>query len=135
MAKKNISTFLGSQKGLLTVGDHVYAYSTQSVSLGSQAYSEMLNFTTGNSYIVGELTMFGPVDSSDPTSGAFSNFRMSLNGEILFYVNLDSSQEDHPSQGVVPILIPPLTTVLIESNTSASGWNPSVSVVGRVYDA
>jgi len=133
MAKKQITTFLGSQKGLLTIGKHVYAYSTQGSSLTSSAYSTNLEFATGNEYIVGELTCYGPVDEGNPSSGAIANFRISYNGEILFFINLDSSAEDHPSQAIVPILIPPLTTVLIESSASASGWNPSVSILGMTH--
>jgi len=135
MAKKQIATFLGTQKGLLNVGEHVYAYSTQTSTASSGAFGELLNFTTGNRYIVSEITMFAGVNPTDPGLGITSNFKVSLNGEIVFYVNLDSAAEDHPSQAVVPVLIPPLTTVLIEANAGGSGWNPSVSIVGRVYDA
>jgi hypothetical protein len=116
------------------IGEHVYAYSSQISTLGSQAYTELLGFTTAaNSYIVGNISMFGPVDSADPTSGAASNFRVSFNGEIIFYVNLETVSEDHPGQAVVPLLIPSSTTVLIETNASASGWNPSCFITGRVY--
>ena len=113
-------------------GKRCYAYSTQGSSLTSNAYSETLNFTSGDEYIVGKLTCFAPVDAN-PASGALSNYKVSFNGEVVFYINLDSAQEDHPAQAVVPMLIPPLTTVLIETNASASGWNPSVSFVGRVH--
>jgi len=135
MAKKHIATFLGTQKGLLTVGDHVYAYSTQGSTASGAAFGELLSFTTGNTYIVSEITMFAGVNAGDPGLGITSNYRVSLNGEIIFYLNLDSAAEDHPSQAVVPLLIPPLTTVLVEANAGGSGWNPSVSIVGRVYDA
>jgi hypothetical protein len=116
------------------IGEHIYAYSAQGLTAGSQAYGALLDFTTGaNSYIVGNISMFGPVDSADPTSGAASNFRVSFNGEVIFFVNLETVSEDHPGQAVVPFLIPPSTTVLIEANASASGWNPSCFITGRVY--
>ena len=116
------------------IGDHMYAYSGEATTLGSQAYSTLLSFTTAsNNYIVGDISMFGSVDPTDPTSGQVSNFKISFNDQVLFYTNMDTTQEDHPGQAVVPLLIPPSTTVLIEVNSASSGNNPACSIIGRVY--
>ena len=56
MAKKNVATFLGTQKGLSIVGNYCYAYSGVVRANGSDTTA--LDFHTGDSTIVGVMLSY-----------------------------------------------------------------------------
>ena len=60
MSKKQLATFLGPNKGLVTLGDHCYAYSGSFVA--STTSTTRLLFTTGKYYIVGKIRLAGMID-------------------------------------------------------------------------
>ena len=71
MAKKQIATFLGGQLGLSTYqGSMPNAYSGQIGTENTQSLTDMLSFTTGDYYLVGEWTVSGAINiSGDSDTG------------------------------------------------------------------
>ena len=79
MAKKQIATFLGGQLGLSTIKDHAYAYSGQIGTENTQSLTDMLRFTTGDYYLVGEWTVSGAINiSGDSDTGGIDQFYLSF---------------------------------------------------------
>jgi len=120
---------------LNVIGNHAYAVSGAEGS-STTAFS-MLKFTSGNFYLVGELTMTGGVQF---TSGGIPNgvqcaFQLTFNGTILANYKVDSNDENSPTSYVVPIIIPPYTEVEVEglANQNNSEDLISASITGRLY--
>jgi 3-polyprenyl-4-hydroxybenzoate decarboxylase len=125
----------GTGSGLNYIGNHVYAYSGTFASTNSA--TTMLNFTTGNQYIRGNMTCNAAIDfdTGNIDSGVSSGFRIKLDGQIIALLKTDSGSEDMPSNSIQEMLIPPHSIVTVEriaSGTNSSFLN-SVTFTGRVY--
>jgi len=133
MAKKQIATFLGPQKGLTIAGDYAYAYS--GTVQASQSNATLLEFTTGKEIIVGEITCAGAVDNTDSETGCITAWTLTMNGLEVTNMKTETLQEDSPMFTVYPILLPPHTAIklIVLSNTTVGKC--SAIIVGRVYDA
>jgi len=104
MAKKQIATFLGPNKGLSILEKHAYAYSglIEDAASGSAA-STCFDFRTGKSYVLADLNWL-----TDYQGGNDTYIDILLNGESIFKGTYDTDPHvvnDQP----VRILIPPLT--------------------------
>ena len=112
------------------IGNHVYANSgTYEASTSSQT---VLEFTTGNNYIVGTLQLNSAIQ--------FSNVSLRQTAAKISYDSqtvalIVGSAEDAPVSQATDILIPPFTNVKIEviSAVDDSDNFVTVSIVGRVY--
>ena len=136
MAKKQIATFLGPNKGLSTVGNHCYAYSG-AILVTDGANSTMLEFTTGKQYIVATFN-FGTGDSQISGSKDIG-YQISFNGNIIFSQFSESDSDGtliyDGASFPVQILIPPLTAVKIEGYTSdTDNLECFGKITGRVYE-
>jgi len=133
MAKKNITTFLGPQLGLLVVGEHAYAYSGEYSAKNSA--QTILNFTSGSYLFVGEIIMSGPMKTADIGVGNVAGFTLLFNGINTMLYKIETTQEDSPMTISVPLLIPPRTKVelTVISDATASDQFTTASLVGRVY--
>ena len=135
MAKKQITTFLAPNKGLVIAGNHAYAYAGLFGTQNSEF--EMLNFTTGNYYIVGQFTCNGAVRMDLVDTGSISGYLLKLNGTGVLSVKVDTNDKDSPGQAFMEALIPPHTEVILScictENTATE--KVSASYTGRVYDA
>ena len=126
-------SFTGLSESLDYIGDHVLGAGS-TISDASQTFDTLLDFTTPiSSYIVGEITCFGPVVPADPSSGEAANFEISMNDSIIAYINIDTGQEDQPSLETVPIVIPSGSKITIRANAQASGRTMYAWVTGRVH--
>jgi len=137
MAKKQIATFLGPNKGLSVVGDFAYAYN-QIDTAQLQSITNTLDFTTGKYVFVGEWTVSGSVNKdSVSVTGGIDQFYLKLNGSIVISLKTDTGEEDMPTSLTVPVIIPPLTKVEVSANCTVDNdnWLVSNSLIGRVYDA
>ena len=137
MAKKQIATFLGGQLGLSTIKDHAYAYSGQIGTENTQSLSDMLSFTTGDYYLVGEWTVSGAINiSGDSDTGGIDQFYLSFNGITIQSIKTETHQEDSPTLYTVPILIPPRTDVACQgvSALNSNSWVISQTIIGRIYN-
>jgi len=133
MAKKQIATFLGPNKGLSIAGEHAYAYSG-SVAVNNTTV-ECLNFTTGKELIVAELSQ--AVNYSQVGNGKLVGFNVKLNG-IVVATNLEATQTFGTNENNEPsrysFIIPPLTQVQTEATTNGEADIEFFhSIVGRVY--
>ena len=126
-------SFTGPAQALEIMGEHAYAYSGLLPSDTSE-YT-MFNFTSGNYYFVGEVTVAGACDDTSPGVGLTSVFTLSMNGTNLMILKTDTDQEDMPTTAVVPILIPPYTQIKLVAldNGAVGGRDTSASLVGRIY--
>jgi len=133
MAKKNIATFLGPNKGLSVVGDHAYAYSGEYSAKNSE--QTILDFTIGSYLFVGDIIMSGPMKTADIGVGNVAGFILLLNGVNTMLYKVETTQEDSPMTISIPILIPPRTKVELKviSDVTATDQFTTASLVGRVY--
>jgi len=136
MARTKIASnasFSGTQKGLSFILDRVYAYS--GLIQVASTDTEQLSFHTGKQVIVGDISCYGSVDDSNPTLGGVTAFTIFFNGVKLFKIKTDTNAEDMPSVQTVPLIIPPLTEVIVnaDSDNSDAGLRTAVSIAGRVY--
>ena len=126
-------SFTGLSESLDFVGNHVLGVGS-TTSDASQNFGTLLDFKTpDNSYIVAEVTCFGPVDPSSPASGQASNFKISMNDSIIAYLNIDTSQEDQPSVETIPLVIPGGSQIKVEANAASSAWVMYCWITGRVH--
>ena len=133
MAKKQIATFLGPNKGLVTLGDHCYAY-TGSFAASTTSTTRLL-FTTGKYYIVGDIRLAGMIDLATPANGRIATMTVKFNSSIVLVDKTDAAEEDMPSANVSPLIIPPLTVVEVisDANDDDANYTGSISLTGRVY--
>ena len=133
MARKQIATFLGPNKGLVTLGDHCYAYSGSFAA--STTSTTRLLFTTGKYYIVGDIRLAGMIDLATPANGRIATMTVKLNNSIVLVDKTDAAEEDMPSANVSPLIIPPLTVVEVisDANDDDANYTGSISFTGRVY--
>jgi len=115
------------------VGNHAYAYS--GVIQTATANVTQLDFQTGKGIIVGDISVYGCVDDSNPDLGGTTAFTISFNGVIIFKIKSDTLvHRDSESVKTVPVIIPPYTSVTIQADSSNSdaGLRTAASLTGRV---
>lgn len=127
MAKKQIATFLGTQKGISIIGDHCYAFS--GISASSATPQIILDFTIGGKEYI--MASFQPVYIGDSTNNI--EWKILLNGEVVSGVELSSSR-DFGSDHRLFFVIPPLTHVQVQmDNLSGGTEDAGGALTGRVY--
>ena len=122
----------GTGTGINYVGNHVYAYSGGAPANTTPVTA--LDFTTGNEYIVGELTLSLAIqDEAASTAVAISN--VDLNGELSFNLLAGFSGADSAPSDSIKILIPPQSrfTANLYSDENQSARFMTLVFTGRVY--
>jgi len=101
-------------------GKNCYAYSGQFQIATSAA--TMLLFKTGPDPIDANLQVSGPFKFSDPASGEKSNFQLSFNDVKIYIMGSRAANSGYtnPLSDSVKLIIPPLTTVKLEVDSSAA---------------
>jgi len=131
MAKKQIATFLGPNKGLSIAKDHAYGYSGVLDINGTE--TSMLEFTSGDFYFVGTV-QFNYVE----LNGYLFAYRFYLNNAILqgYLEPSGSSGDPQPPTSIIPIIIPPNTVVkcTAQNLTDNTLQEQVCSMVGRIYN-
>jgi len=128
--------FTGAASALEILGDHAYAYSGQFGTDVVQNLTEMLSFTSGNYYFVGEWTVCGAVNKDgDSGTGTIDQFYLSFNGTTIQSLKTDTGEEDQPGTFTIPIIIPSYTIVKCEgvSGLNNVNWVISQTLIGRIY--
>jgi len=131
MAKKQIATFLGPNKGLSIVGQHAYAYSGSIIN-GDGETDTLLEFDTPKSYIVAKFEVgFGGAKSNDD-----SRVEIAFNGVDVCANQYNNTFEVSDTR-VFNVLLPPLTKVKAQVVKLSGTANVPVFlwISGRVYDA
>jgi len=136
MAKTKLGSnaiFGGTQLGITTILDRVYAYSGSKGVASSDV--KHLDFTTGKGFIVCEFIGIGATLAGTLASGAVSLFTITFNGVTVGIIKTDTDTEDMPSYVSIPLLIPPLTSVIVnvESDRGTSSMVTSCQLIGRIY--
>jgi len=136
MAKKQIATFLGPNKGLVTLGDHCYAYSG-GINLNNEAKT-FLEFHTGKYTLVAGVQT--TVKLGGLNVGKRVQTKVTLNGSVIIDMGskigaTTTSFDDIPSP--LNVIVPPNTLVQIAVFTDdTEGDQPFyVSLTGRIYNA
>jgi len=133
MAKKQIATFLGPNKGLSILAGHSYAFSGTFESVdGSQT---MLDFRTGKEVHVGTFTFNGPVRFAGATAGGIAVYQISFNGTVVALGKADTAAADYIHQGMQDVIIPPLTHVTFQARCDEDTANELITATfsGKVY--
>ena len=111
--------------GIRYIGNHCYAYSgIQVANAGSTA--TLFEFTSGTGIIVCELTFVE--DERGSNSVTLQGY---INSEQIMDLHYDASPQE--TRHVYPLLIPPLTDVLINFKADGSNVNGGAWITGRVY--
>jgi len=124
--------------GVRYVANHIYAFSGQIGTDLTQSLTTMLQFTTGNHYIIGKWTVCGAVNKDgDSGTGGIDQFYLYFNGLSIQSLKTETGTENQPGTYTVPILIPPNSEVLCQgvSSLDNSNWTISQVIIGRVYGA
>mgnify|MGYP003661331690 FL=1 len=126
---------IGTGLNYLRVGERTFvtAQSGEINTAGSNNYNTMLNFSTGPEIIQAQLTTFGGYTNGSAGDGIATLTRITINGNIIGQINLESSTEDMPTVGVIPIIIAPYSNVLVEISATNSGFQSAVMIDGEVY--
>ena len=120
------NTFTGPQLGLTYIGkEHCYAWSGSVTATGGSTET-LLEFTSGNKYIIGDLCF----TENERGSNAIE-LKGFLNGVRVIDYEYDASPMD--TRNVYPMLIPPNTTFLFQFIAQGSNINGTAWFTGRVY--
>ena len=129
MAKKNIATFLGPNKGLSISGEYAFAYNGGDVA-GTEL--TLLEFTTGKYTLVGSWQGY----YYESPYGEDFRFVLYLNGAKVEAFTTEASIRG-TSRSLLEVIIPPLTRVKITSEnvTDTTAREMLTSLTCRIYDA
>jgi len=129
MAKKNIATFLGTNKGLSVVGDRCYAYNSLDFA---NTETTMLEFYSPSKIVIAKLSPYYSATTGDVSSqDAF--FRVYLNDVLVN--NIALSHTDVPVGLDYDFIIPPLSLVKVTGKNTSGGTVVSffATLIGRLY--
>ncbi len=125
--------FTGTAEALEIIGNHAYAYNTAAAVTTA---APILNFKTGNYYLVGQLIVIAPIKfaSADIASGLLTALEIKFNGGVIGYLKHDTPNEDMATTWM-NIIIPSYTEVLINhvEDAATATYFTSVSLTGRIY--
>ena len=129
------NSFTGAAQAIEIIGDHAYAYSGFYTAADTTNGKVVLDFTTGNYYLVGELTFNGYAAPGDPNYGDDGSCMLKLNGSIVIVLKNGTGSEVMPTNTHCPIIIAPYTQV--ECTIEAVGTNADIGstvvITGRIY--
>ena len=122
------NSFVGPQEALELVGDHAYAYNSQTVNNTTATFFE---FTTGNYYLVGTIA-----GGRNMKSGAETTFKLYFNDVIVYQSKWDNGASATlvmPFQTPLPVIIPSYTKVKIECVVADDADEIALIIAGRIY--
>ena len=130
-ASSNVTAGTGLE--LNYIGNHCYAYS--GTFDAATSFADVLQFTTGKEYIVSIISCNGLVNPADTGPGTNSIFKIQLNGIVVAYVKVETSNESMPSLIPIEIIMPPYTnvTVSVISDQATTAKVGSVTLTGKLY--
>jgi len=119
--------------GLRYIGEYCYAYNNVTAELAQQL---ILDFTTGEGVIVGQITFYQFQNPEDPHDNASTAGELKYNGETVASLGVGTDGFKNPTWVVVNIVIPPFTRVecYLDGTQSDASDIGSVILNGRVYD-
>jgi len=130
MVRKHVASFLATQLGLTTLGDHIFGYS--GVIGVTNAEKTLILGNTGKYYAVTKVQFLSNMNSGDDYVA-----KIYLNN-VATHEFIISATHDSAPYGYFPInvIIPPNTEIKITldnvSDTSSNNWD--VQLTGRIYN-
>ena len=119
---------------LRTIGQHIYAYS--GLITATTSYQEVLSFQSSSGYIVGILQLNSGIDASNPANRLTNAANIKFNDITIARIAAGTTTDDAPTSQTQDLVIPPLTIVSVEVDSSATSDRQfSVTFVGRMYGA
>ena len=128
-------SFTGASLSLEYILDRCYGYSGTVQATTSEA--TLMEFTTGNKLIVGEITCIGGIENNGGgvAAGTVSAFTILLNGGEIARVKTSTAgtSPDNPSLEKFPIIIPPYTEVKITVFSTSADGKCSALITGQTF--
>jgi len=125
------NSFVGPQDAIELVGDHFYCYTGDVSIAGNDSDIPMADFTTGNYYCVGVVSLegnYGGIGSSQ------IGLRVKLNNSVIVDTNTAFAGDHTIFDTPLPIIIPAYTKVEISSSQNTGGaLNFQLMLTGRIY--
>ena len=125
----------GTGQGLNYLGDHAFANSGFFTAEDTENGLDVLTFTTGSSYLVGQLTFNGYASGPNPTYGTDGTCEVKFDDQIIATLKNGTGAEVMPTNTSINVIIPPYTkvNVRIEADGSNDLVGATVMITGRVY--
>ena len=118
----------GTGKSLNYIGDHIFATSGETTTAGGgSADATLFDFTTGSSYIVGQIDF-----ANDVKANYLTLLDLEFNGESVMAFGNDLESQFNQQPVKLDVLIPPFTHVVMKwgANIAEQGY---AFLTGRVY--
>ena len=122
------NSFVGPQEALELVGEHAYAYNSQTINNTTATFFE---FTTGNYYLVGTIA-----GGRNMKSAAETTFKLYLNDTVVYQSKWDNGASATlvmPCQSPLPVIIPAYTKVKVECVVADDADDIALTIAGRIY--
>ena len=128
-------SFTGPAEALEILGDHAYCMPGPVAPPTDGSHVTCMEFTSGNYYLVGDLTMTGALLENPTGTGFIDSFVLYFNGVEVMRFKVDSADEDMPAYVLVPIIIPSYTEVKLTTASTSNNvsWAVSTQITGRIY--
>ena len=125
------NSFVGPQDAIELVGDHFYCYTGDVSIVGDASVTPMADFTTGNYYCVGEVSLEGPFSG---IGSGIVGLQIKLN-DSLIVKTIASFAGDHTIFDTpLPIIIPSYTKVEVGGLQNTGGaLDFQLMMTGRIY--
>tara|TARA_Y100000310_G_scaffold100667_1_gene98493 strand:+ start:142 stop:573 length:432 start_codon:yes stop_codon:yes gene_type:complete len=125
------NSFTGPSQSIELVGDHFYVYTGDVSIAGDTNVHSMAEFTTGNYYCVGEVSLEGSYSS---VGNGVVGLQIKLNDSVIIKT-LASFAGDHTIFDTpMPIIIPSNTKVEVGAlQNSGSPLDFQLMITGRIY--
>ena len=132
MARQHAATFLGGSKSLIMLGEHCYAYSGTVLTTDGALTATALDFTTGKKAIKGLFPW--ATDFDQLAAGATYMITIYLNGVTVYrFRSKNEAGRAQSDWDPIPFFIPPLSTVKVDVNTSATAnVNWTINFIGEL---
>lgn len=114
------------------VGNHCYAHSG-AITVSNSSATTMLDFTTGRELIVAKFSFGGPTVLGDPADGCPVTYQMTMNGELMLVMKIQTNPEAMQASYNADIVIPPFTSLIAKALNANGGQQNTIIMAGRLY--
>ena len=128
MARKQIATFLGASKGLITIGDHIYGLSGQVQYTDTE--TTFIDGETGK-YYSDVFIQFSTLayTADDPT------IKVTFNGVLVVGSGHSHTSLSELNNFPLRMIIPPLTKVKVTvTNQDSTALQGFINIKGQIYN-
>ena len=125
------NSFVGPQDAIELVGDHFFCYTGEVAIAGDTSVTPMADFTTGNYYCVGEVSLEGPYQS---IGNGIIGLQIKLNNSVIVKTVASFAGDHTIFDTPLPIIIPAYTKVEMGALQNTGGaLDFQLMITGRIY--